>query len=143
MPAEDSEKRKKKAYNFLEKFDVNTKYVGPYPLGQWQKAPMQPGVYEIGLGADAHFKPRYIGKAVVQTLQVRLGQHWRKSTNAQIRSRVEKHEQLYFRCHPIDLGNETMAVIDVIEGTYIIAFDTDYVWNARNEWGQQMAAEDL
>jgi len=140
MPNEDEKER---ALKFITRFDFNIQSVGPFRLQDWRKAPMLPGLYEIGLGSGTSFRPRYIGKAIRQTLQVRLSQHCRKSSNEEIRNRISRNDTLYFRCRAVDFEKETVSVINSIEGAYLIGFSDDYIWNKRQEWSQHWQAEDL
>jgi hypothetical protein len=135
--------RQTRCYEYLENFDMDKQAKGPFPLSQWEQAVQAPGVYEIGLGAGSGFRPRYLGKAVRQMLRVRLGQHYRKSSNEEIRKRLAANQTLYFRYLDVKLGTETLAVINVIEGVCLIGFDDKYVWNGRQEWNQHFAVEDL
>ncbi|MGD9614205.1 MAG: hypothetical protein AB7H90_11570 [Alphaproteobacteria bacterium] len=131
------------AYKFLLGFDYRTdnKVVGPHPLKDWLKAPAQPGIYEIGFGSTrAMFNPRYLGKAVRQTLQKRLQQHFMHSSNTFIN---QHKNECYFTCRPIEAANHQKAVINNIEGLYLIAFSEQYVWNKRQEWLQHWSVADF
>ena len=135
------------AYRFLLGFDYRTDPLvrGPYRLSDWEMAPEKHGIYEIGFGAaKAGFRPKYLGKAEEQTLKKRLSQHFRHSSNEEVRKRVGR---LYFTCRPIDPKVEKVgdarAVINTIEGVYITAFREVYEWNGRNEWTEHWSVEDL
>jgi hypothetical protein len=132
------------AYRFLLGFDYRTDPLveGPYRLTDWKLAPDKHGIYEIGFGSTkADFRPKYLGKAEDQTLCKRLSQHCRRSSNEEVRKRVDR---LYFTCRPIEgkVGNAG-AVINTIEGVYIAAFRETYEWNGRNEWSEHWCVEDL
>ena len=115
-------------------------------LKDWANAPDVPGIYEIGLGTINNFEVKYIGKAVDQTLRVRLRQHADLSSNKYVRA----HSSVaLFRCRTIrgntqarkgkelhDVFKNNDLMIDTLEGHFIIAFRELYVWNLRNEWKQ-------
>ena len=102
------------------------------------------GVYWIGYSpCEDHgsFQPKYCGKAVKQSLYVRLNQHVKKSSNQTIRKHLASNDgglpPLWFRI----VEMPTLRLADLLEGMEIAAFAEEY-WNRRNEWTQHWAMED-
>jgi hypothetical protein len=106
-------------------------------------SPSAIGVYWIGysLGTHASFQPKYCGKAVLQPLIARLGQHVRDSHNRHIKdhlgSRRCQKPKIWFRF--VELATPQLA--NFVEGMMIAAFREEYIWNRRNEWVQHWALE--
>lgn len=127
------------AMTYLVEFDYEKRCDGPYSLSDWDKAPLKSGVYEIGLGSTrATFTPKYLGKAVRQTLKRRLRQHFSASTNKLVR---EHKTHCYFTFCVVPESPYQAAAINKIEGLYLIAYDDKYTWNKRQEWTQHWAGE--
>ncbi|NUR24042.1 hypothetical protein [Frateuria sp.] len=126
------------------------------------------GVYWIGFcptGTHGSFTEKYCGKAVLQPLHVRLGQHAIHSHNECIRTRLKpenlRKEKVWFRF--IEFADPKLA--DFLEAVMIAAFipfkedmkpvaspkpnaakaaeepKKSYEWNRRNEWRQHWALE--
>jgi hypothetical protein len=135
--------QKEDAYKLLEGFDVNSKAADVHRISQFSQADSKHGVYEVGLMESGAFRAYYLGKAARQTLNVRLGQHFKESSNKEIERQKKAGAILFFRCTPVDFGNATLPAIDIIEGLYLAAFKEKYTWNRRQEWTQHFAVEDM
>jgi hypothetical protein len=104
----------------------------PRRLSEWGIAPEAIGFYEIGYMVATEFEPMYCGRAAGVTLRVRLGQHFSRSHNEEIRNH---RDLLWYRFKVL----KTFELACYIEAIHIAALD--YPGNKRNEWTQHWALE--
>lgn len=104
----------------------------PLPLERYLEAPNEIGFYELGFFENGIFEPQYCGRAKGVTLKQRLGQHYRKSHNENVR---KNRDRLYFRSKVF----KTEQLASYVEAVSIAAYE--YPWNRRNEWVSHWALE--
>lgn len=107
--------------------------------------PLAIGVYWIGsspIGTHTTFSAKYCGKAVDQSLKMRLRQHASGRGNPFVAQHLRNKAlsasaPLWFRF----VEFPTKALAEFTEGTMISAFRDEHVWNSRSEFRQQWALE--
>jgi hypothetical protein len=121
------------AQRYPRNWDWSKEKYKPLPLAKFVEAPPQIGFYELGyVNAKGEFEAQYAGRAMGITLRQRLGQHFGRSHNENVRKNKAK---LYFRCKVC--ATEELAAF--VEAVSLAALE--YPWNRRNEWKQHWALE--